>query len=61
MKAIDFKYKYYYKLIMSDEENKKRHKSISVTRETYEKLLEMGKMNISFNDLISDLINQANK
>lgn len=51
----------YLETVREDIENRKTHKSISVRKETYEKLVQMGNMTTSFNDLITDLMNKANK
>jgi predicted CopG family antitoxin len=45
---------------MTEIESERKHKSISVTKETYDKLVEMGNMKTSFNDLVTDLMNKAN-
>jgi predicted CopG family antitoxin len=45
---------------MQDPEGKKNHRSITLQVDVYNKLVEMGSMNLTFNDLIADLIQKAN-
>lgn len=35
-------------------------KSISVRRDTYDKLIELGSMTMTFNDVVTDLMKKAN-
>jgi hypothetical protein len=35
------------------------HKTISISKENYDKMIEMGNMKTSFNDIVTDLMKKA--
>jgi predicted CopG family antitoxin len=45
---------------MSEIENKKNHKTISISKENYDKMIELGDMTKSFNDIVTDIMKKAN-
>jgi predicted CopG family antitoxin len=42
------------------EDKKNNHKTISISVQNYQKMLSMGDMTTSFNDILDDLMKKAN-